>query len=267
MNNLEKEIETYLNGEMTLEEQKVFEQKIESDPVAQKEFKIYKEMHTLYNDADWEVLDSTIQNDKIIAHETFLKSEKGKSIAKNIQKAEEAYFNSSSTKIKKIVVYAGSIAALLVLGLFVFVQLNKDLDTKSLYAEHKNWNDLPSLTLRDGATSLAEGEKLFRKKEYDAALTIFKSYISKNSIQGNPQVLLYTGVTQLELDQNEAAITSFEQLLDSKTLDASKAYWYLSLAYLKINKVEEAKKQLQSLSKNPQNYKYKEAKELLSRLQ
>ncbi|MBQ0740130.1 hypothetical protein J9332_38200, partial [Aquimarina celericrescens] len=63
------------------------------------------------------------------------------------------------------------------------------------------------------------------------------------------------------------AIKSFEKLLGSDTLDASKAYWYLSLTYLKINKVEEAKTQLQILSKNPQNYKYKEAKELLNRLQ
>ncbi len=266
MNNLEKEIETYLNGEMTVDEQKIFEKKIESDPAAQKEFKIYKEMYTLYNDADWEISNNAAQNDKITAYEAFLKSEKGQSISKNIQKAEDAYFNSSSTKIKKIVLYAGSIAALLVLGLFVFVQLNKDIDTKSLYAEHKNWNDLPSLSLRNGVTSLSEGEMLFRKKQYDTALTVFKSYVSKNATQSNPQVLLYIGVTQLELDQNEAAIKSFKKLMDSKTLDASKAYWYLSLAYLKINKVEEAKKQLQILSRNSQNYKYKEAKELLKKL-
>ncbi|GGX15720.1 tetratricopeptide repeat protein [Aquimarina muelleri] len=267
MNNLEKEIETYLNGEMTVEENKIFEKKIELDPTAQKEFKIYKEMYTLYNDADWEISNSATQNDRITTYVTFLKSEKGQSISKNIQKAEDAYFNAFSTKIKKIVLYAGSIAALLVLGLFVFVQLNKDIDAKSLYAEHKNWNDLPSLSLRDGVTSLSEGEILFRKKQYSTALTVFKSYVSQNATQSNPQVLLYIGVTQLELNQNEAAIKSFEKLLGSDTLDASKAYWYLSLTYLKINKVEEAKTQLQILSKNPQNYKYKEAKELLNRLQ
>ncbi|WP_062061666.1 tetratricopeptide repeat protein [Aquimarina longa] len=253
MSSLEKEIEKYLNQEMSSEEKNIFEEKINNSPEAKKLLELYQEMDIIYNDSDWETTEITILNAKTSQYETFLKSEKGKAITTSIRQAENEYFTTiSSPKKKYFIVYAGSIAAILIIGLFIVFQLNKPIDSKSLYAEYKNWNDLPSLTVRDVNTNLAQAERLFREKKYTNALEIFNTYHSDtNSL--NPQVLLYIAIAQLELDQNKLAIENFNRLLNSDTLDAPKAHWYLALTYLKLEKIEEAKNELQILLKDSSN--------------
>ncbi len=268
MTNLEKEIEAYLNGEMTPEERQRFENKIHTNPDAKKELELYQEMRTILDDADWEVTDTSSQHVKVKNYEAFLKSEKGKSIATGIKSAENNYFKERPrNRVRQLIVYVGSIAAVLVIGLFVFLQLSKEVDSKSLYAKHKNWDELPSLTLRDANTELAEAEKLFKQQQYQEALDIFKKYQTEKSETLNPQVLLYIGVTQLELNRNEEAIESFKILRNSNTLDASKADWYLALAYLKLKDTEKAKKHLDQLVKTPNGYKYTAAVQLLDVLE
>lgn len=267
MSDLGKEIEVYLLGEMTPEEQQLFKEKINTNPEARKEFELYQEMNTIFNDADWEIEGASSQRHRVLQHETFLKSQKGKSIATSIQNAENDYFSSQpKNQVRQLIIYAGSIAAILIVGLFIFSQLNKNIDGERLYAAYKNWDELPSLTLRDGNSELALAEKLFRKKEYEKALVIFQNYLSQNTESINSQVLLYTGVTQLELHQNKLALQSFKNLQQSTSLDAPKAHWYLALTYLKTKNKEEAKKELQQLIKVPDAYKASIAKELIKKL-
>ncbi|OED36966.1 hypothetical protein AB832_05390 [Flavobacteriaceae bacterium (ex Bugula neritina AB1)] len=264
MTNLEKEIEAYLTGEMTLEEQQLFEKKIAANPDIRKELELYQEMHTIFDDTNWELTDTASQHPKVKSYETFLKSQKGKVIADAIQNAEEGYLKQHpGNRIRQFIVYVGSIAAIFIIGAFMFLQLHKNIDAKDLYAKHKNWQELPSLTLRDAHTDLSEAEKLFKQQKYQDALAIFSKYQTENDTVLNPQVLLYIGVTQLELDRNEKAIESFKRLLHSSTLDASKADWYLALAYLKLEETEQAKKHLERLVKTLNGYKYATAIELL----
>ncbi|WP_103069759.1 tetratricopeptide repeat protein [Aquimarina sediminis] len=268
MNNQEKEIEAYLRGEMRGEELRAFEKEIATDSVLAREIALYREMNVLYDDADWEITDSNIENRKVNEYETFLKSEKGRSIANSIQNVEDEYFDSKpSNQMRRFIVYVGSIAAILVIGLFVVFQLNKNFESENLYAEYKNWSDLPSLTLRNSNTDLAEAEKLFKQEKYKEALDLFLKYQSEDKVSSvNSQVVLYIGISQLELDKNEDALQSFRALLHSDSLDATKAYWYISLAYLKMNQVDDAKEQLQELIKDPGNYKYETAKKILKKL-
>jgi len=268
MTNLEKEIEAYLTGEMTSEEQQLFEKKVAANPDIRKELELYQEMHTIFDDTNWELTDMSSQHSKLKEHETFLKSQKGKSIATSIRNAEDNYFQERpKNRVRQLIVYAGSIAAIFIIGVFVFLQLHKNIDAKSLYAKHKNWQELPSLTLRDLRTDLAEAEKLFKQQKYQEAFIIFSKYQTENDSILNPQVLLYIGVTQLELHKNEKAIESFETLLHSNTLDASKADWYLALTYLKLEEIGQAKKHLEQLVKTPNGYKNAVAIELLRALE
>lgn len=269
MNNFEQKIEAFLNKEMTTEESTAFEQKIEKDPEARKVFELYRDMHIIYNDADWKITDSSSKHPKIKQHEDFFKSEKGKTLANSIQNVEKEYFNTTSKNQTRQYFYSAcAIAAFLVFGIFMFSKLStKKDDHRDLYVTYKDWSDLPSLTLRGDANNLVKAEKLFRQKNYTEALTLFKKYQKENNTTINWQALLYTGIAQLETNQNEAAIASFEKLKNSSSLDANKAYWYLALAYLKTNKPNNALKELRQLSKDPDNYKYKTGIELLKKIE
>ncbi|WP_299255890.1 tetratricopeptide repeat protein [uncultured Aquimarina sp.] len=267
MNTLEQDTEKYLNGEMTKEETAVFLKKIDTDPNAKKTLELYQEMNTVYDENNWELTDRNSTSKKVERYEDFLKSNKGKTISEAISRAEHSYFEEPhSLKIKQIFLYVGAIAAVFVAGLFFITQFGNPMERDQLYAEYKNWDVLPSLTLRDGGTDLARVEKLFKEEAYEESLTLLQKYISKNDQAINPQVLLYMGATQLELDQNEAAIGSFTKLLHSKTLDATKAHWYLALCYLKLKDLEKAKSELKLLIDNTTNFQKNEAKELLKQL-
>lgn len=269
MNDLEKEIESYLNREMTPEQRFAFEKKINTDPQLQKDINTYSEMHAFYDDADWNLADVATKNKTTIGYEAFLTGEKGKSIADSIKNAENQYFKNKSSSGPKLlwIRYAAAIAAILVIAFLVISQFDTHINSKDLYASYKNWDELPSLTLRDGNTELATAEKLFRQQKYAEALEVFTTYQSKNTKELNPQVLIYTGIAQLELNQYKAALHSFEQLLQSNTLDAPKAQWYLALTYLKMDNLSKTKEALKIISKNPKNSHYNNANELLRKLE
>ncbi|WP_271783647.1 tetratricopeptide repeat protein [Aquimarina algiphila] len=267
MSDLEKEIDAYLNGEMTPEMRKVFEDKILNDTEAKKEFELHREMNAVLNENDWEITETTSQHSKIIQYEAFLKSKKGKAIANSIQNAENDYFNNKSQSRKKqILLYGVSIAALFVIGLFIFFNSNNSINSQNLYAKYSNWEELPSLTSRNGDTDLAKAEKLFRQKQYQNALLILEKHQSTNDNTINPQVLIYIGVIQLELNNPEAANKNFQKLLQSNSLDAYKAHWYLALCYLKSEKIKKAKKELEIMIKDTISFKDENAQELIKQL-
>jgi len=249
MNTLEKDIENYLNGEMSKEETTAFLQKIASDPEAKSMLELYQEMNIVYDDQDWNVTDKKSIHKKIDQYESFLKSDKGVSVANKIKAAEQSYFDTQrapKTKMK-LLVYVAGIAAVLIAGLFLTKQFDTTITSDQLYADYKNWDAIPSLTLRAEDTHLARVEKLFVNKNYKESLRLLEEYVIANHQETNPQIMLYIGISQLELDKNKRAIATFTKLLNSNTLDAPKAHWYLALCYLKQDKSAIAKTELLKL--------------------
>ncbi|WP_299898434.1 hypothetical protein [uncultured Aquimarina sp.] len=262
---MEQDIERYLNNEMTQEEVAAFLNKIDTDPEAKKLLSLYQEMHIVYDQNDWELSDKKTTNQKVQQYEQFLRSDKGKEIASSIKSAEQSYFNEKPFRLTKILKYV-AVAAIFIAGLFLVVEYNQGTNTEQLYATYKNWDELPSLTLRDQNSDLTEIEQQFRAENYEESLLLLNTYVLNNDQEVNPQLLMYKGISQLELHKNTAAIDSFTELLESNTLDADKAHWYLALSYLKNQDVEKAKTELELLLEKPTNFKNKEAKELLSSL-
>lgn len=262
---MEQDIERYLTNEMTQEEVAAFLHKIDTDPEAKKLFNLYQEMHLIYDQNNWELSDKKTANQKVQQYEQFLRSDKGKEIADSIKAAEQSYFNEKPFGLTKILKYI-TVAAIFIAGLFLVIEYNQRSDTEQLYATYKNWEELPSLTLRDQNSDLTAIEQQFRAENYEESLRLLNTYILHNDQEANPQLLMYVGISQLEVHKNTAAKDTFMQLLDSKTLDADKAHWYLALSYLKSQDVEKAKAELTLLLEKPTNFKNKEAKELLSTL-
>lgn len=260
---IEEQIEAYLNQEMTAEEQSQFEQLLQEDGNIREEFEAYKSMYTIFDESDWELADSATTAQKVEAYESFLKSDEGKLLADNIKNAEESYFKSKPKgKSRSLWLYVGAAAAVLLIAVSVVLQWSKP-DALDLYASNKDWSDLPSLTVREGESDLSKAEALFVEGKYEKSLEVFEKYWANNA--DNPQVLLYIGVAHLELDQDAEALKFFEELRDSESLDAHKAYWYLALTYLKLNQEGKAVDALELLIKNS-DYQNAEARNLLKEI-
>lgn len=267
MSEIEKEIELYLSGNMTPEQQLNFEKKMNSDLQLKQDVATYHEMQSFYDPQDWNTIDPKKQHNQIEAYETFLKSEKGQGIASSIKSAENQHFQEKTPSgIKKWIWYGSSIAAILVIGFFIIFQITKTTDSIDLYAEYKNWEDLPSLTQRDENTQLSKAEGFFRKEQYSEALSEFRNYKVEHTDELNPQVLIYIGIAELELDQNKSAENTFTKLLNSNTLDAPKAHWYLALTYLKMNDRNKTMQELDKILKDSKNFNYKKAQKLVNEL-
>lgn len=112
----------------------------------------------------------------------------------------------------------------------------------------------------DRADNLTLAQQAYDKKEYQKALNLLNEY------PNNTSALMAKGNCEFLLDEYEKAIETFKQL-SNKKIDVhqkAKAQWYLALSYLKLEKVNEAKKSLQLFTKDS-NY-YSRAQTILKKL-
>lgn len=262
-------IERFLNNEMNNDERALFLEQIQQDEELKNAVETYKEMQLLYNDNDWEITDRSNKHPKIMESLAFLQSKEGERIKSIIQQEGVLYFT-EKPKTKKgifsIITTVSSIAAIFLIGFFLFKNFTNPSNV-DLYNDYKNdWQELPSLTLRGDNSHLTDIETLFKQKNYTKVLALLETSQKNNSKFTDPQLLIYLGITQLELDKNNEAVETFNKLLQGNNLDAYKGHWYLALSYLKLNNTSLAKQELQLILSDTANFKDKEAKEILKKI-
>ncbi len=262
-------IEKFLNNEMNDEEKALFLAEMERNETLKNAVETYEEMSVFYDDNDWEILENPKKHSKVKQSLDFLHSNKGQNIKSIIQQEEDYYFaETPKTKkgILKIITTLSSVAALFLVGMLIFKNFGNS-STLELYSEYNNnWEELPSLTVRGNTDMFTEIETSFKQKEYQKSLTLINNVLKEDTKTTDPQLLLYLGISQLELDKNKAAIQTFTQLLQSNTLDAFKAHWYLALSYLKLDNTTLATQELQFLLADDKNFKDVEAKKILEQI-
>src|SRR6185369_3981789 len=92
------------------------------------------------------------------------------------------------------------------------------------------------------------------EKNYSAAISMFNAALKNDG--ENSEALFYNGVSNLSLNEEVVAINLLESVVKNspnKFSDAAK--WYLSLAYIKKNKIPKAKKLLIELSNSNNEFK------------
>lgn len=255
-------IEKYLSGLMSEEEEVLFLKEVNTNEGLKNALTTYKDMEIILDDNDWQITDFDDKNPKIKEHVNFLQSEKGKHIKEIISQEESNYFRKSSSKFTKIISITASVAAVLMVSFLLLKSPNTNL-----YDSYKNdWQELPSLTLRGENNSIAQLETLFNDQKYTEALALLNTYTDTN-VTNNPQILMYKGVLNLELNNHQKAIASFTQLQNSNSIDAFKAHWYLALTYLKTKENKLALKELKLLTSKSKVFKHKEASSLIKELE
>ena len=142
---------------------------------------------------------------------------------------------------------------------------NRGINNDDLYAEYSDYSNLPSFVSRGevGTDSLYNAENLFKENKYKEALDIFQSQINTSTNTGS--VYIYTGLSQIELEQYKQAENTFDTLIESNLLDAEKGYWYKALLYLKQDNHEKAISILKVIV-SESLFNNKKATELLNKL-
>jgi tetratricopeptide (TPR) repeat protein len=98
--------------------------------------------------------------------------------------------------------------------------------------------------------NIRKGMEHYNSKEYDQAIPIFIDYLENNKDASDySQIEFYLAVSYLSKQETDRSTELFEKLInidDQMIQEDSK--WYLSLAYARSGKVEDAKKQLEGLA-------------------
>ena len=256
-----EKIDAYLRNELSDEERLIFEKELSFNEELNEEFKIHQELFTQVDENPWMIL-NTFKNDDIKEIQDHFKSEEVAQLKNTIKKVSNSY---AIKEKRKPFLYRKLMPALIAASilLFLFIKIySTPVSHIDLYEKYNDLNDLPSLTSRGNANQFSEGERLFRAKEYDLSYAFFNAVSNE---QRPPGVLIYLGLSALELNDFDQAVVHFKELKKMNVLDSSKSYWYLSLTYLKSGDTHKTKETLKELI-NGQHYKTIEAKKLLNDL-
>jgi len=105
----------------------------------------------------------------------------------------------------------------------------------------------------------------FKDKDYAEASVLFSNIIKRDST--NIAVIFYNGICQIENNELENAIKSFQYIIRYEdTLYVEHAEWYLALCYLKTHQLDLAKVQFKKIVSEDDNYYKKDAQKILSEL-
>ncbi len=256
-------IAAYIEQTLSATERIAFEKRLEEDTALATEVQIHREMHTYYTEPDTlhdlqEYPPATMATLK-----KHLASDETAALSQKIRAGKRIYENTQKRKKRIRLSYYAAAAAILVIFLISQLVFQQNATPQELYAEYKNWEDVPSLTVKGTPDAeMAQAEALFLERKYAEAITIFEKQLPTQ----HPHLLIYMGISYLELNAIEKARHSFDTLLQSNTLDSHKAYWYIALSYLKQGDHTKAITYLELVRSNPKNYGYEQAEELLEAL-
>lgn len=102
----------------------------------------------------------------------------------------------------------------------------------------------------------------YEQGKYDEALALFKKLYATTE---TPHYLFYQANALLQLNRPKEAITALQIHLKTKDTLTQKSHWYLAMAYLKLNDVTNAKKNLEQVVLE-NKYNVEKAKSLLKKL-
>lgn len=258
-------IEQYLNQEMNTLEKEDFEAEINNSNELKEFIELYYQIDDFEDAENWTLYEGNSERLKN-ASQLFLAKDVQEFSKKTTAFRDNYHTSKNKKKTPWLRLAIGSgLAACIVLLLFsTLFQSNNLID---LYHDNKSWNELPSLTIKGDTEKLdiANIELFFLEKKYKETIILCNRVI-QNTETIQPNILLYLGVSQLELELYQDALNSFSILENSTAIDFHKAYWYKSLVYLKQKNKEKASIELQKIVNNNAYFNHEKAINILRKI-
>jgi tetratricopeptide (TPR) repeat protein len=244
MNDNLETIEAYLNGTMTAEERRLFEEKMKSDPELEETCRMYL------------AIQSTMSKPT---------TAKGEEELKDTLRTVRANYAGAPPTGRRIVFRAWhAVAALFIVavgaGLFFFLQKP---DAGALYKKYAQHAEI-SIDTRSGANDRLglSAARAYNAGNFSRAADLLNRYNTREP--GVAEMQLAEGVSYLELDRYAEAERLFETVARGQTVFAGHAQWYLGLLYLKQRKFDECRKALEAIPADASFYE--KAQSLLKEL-
>jgi len=181
-------------------------------------------------------------------------------IKKELQKLDNP-----KVKLRKISAWAiaASIAVLLFLGSYALLKKETVSQQDLFAANFEPYQNVLHIVVRGKKNNdLVDEAFLYYENNDFAHFLELMSQVKPISLDDD----FYVAIAYLKLGETKKAITILNEYLTARnTRFKQQAYWYLSLAYLKTDQVNAAKKALKEVSKSP-DFKQKEAVKLLKQL-
>ncbi len=234
-----EDIERFCKNQMSSEEKLAFEKKLLLNDELQTEVELYK-------------------NNIIPLEHKYKHSRAEQDLAQNLNKLGEEYFQPKKTQKLALtwILRTAAVAAIVIIGLFIF---NPKADLYKEYAQHQM---LDVQTKGSSNAFLKAGVTYFNSKNYTQAEESLESYLEQ---ENDVQLKLYLGISKLELEKFEEALSVFYSADIQESIFKDKADWYIALTHLKEEETEACKTVLNKISSESEFYS--EAQDLLKALE
>ena len=224
-NSSEDKISAYLRGELSDLEQQSLVDKIANDPELAKELNRQK---------------------MISEHIELLEDRKITEQVRAVHKREMER-RRKSLRFKKLKKWAIAAIVLLLISLAWWLW-QRPTTPEKLFAENYAAYDLYFGDRGEGDLMIEAGG-LYLSANYESAIPLFEKLLEQDKTLTKARFAL--GICQMELGNWEKAISNFQPLIEEKDiLYAENAQWYVALALIKLDKLEEAKTYLNQLKGN-----------------
>lgn len=259
-----KHIESYLLGHLSIEEVALVEKRMSDDIRFRESVLLHKQLFESLSENNWSSA-KNVDPKRLQEYEALYRDKETAQLKETLIQAQINYKKNTPKSIRPWFYYLS--AAFVAILITIAVLIPQQQTPQELYVEYYTLSDIPSLATRGGEedTSLIDAERYFEEGNYKNVLAILTPKVS-SVVRNKASVLLYKGISEMELRQFEKAQATFDQLIESDLTDASMGFWYKALLFLKMEAKEKTKMTLFQIQKSPSNYKYKEAKSLLEKL-
>lgn len=191
-------------------------------------------------------------------------------LAKEEVKSQTIEILEKKRKQKWLLSILGSIILVLSLA-FLFNKLNNDKveNTENLYATYYQPSELSNQRSSNSGSlnkSFENALIAYSKKDYKKAILIFEETINDPAFSSVDEGILYLGISNLELNQTEIALSHFTSI-NADSYFSEEADWYIALSLLKLNRIDETKEILHKIAVDSRHYKQKLAIELLKKIE
>lgn len=256
-------IENYLKGELSGDALDDFERQLKDSPDFAQEVQLHRELYSHFND---EVPDYQLDSPKKQTLNTYVKSEEVKAFQAKLKAAKQNTERSTTSdqpaKIRSLRwVYAAAASILLLIIGYFLINQNTSIQPNDLYASVSTHEILSTTEMGTTATTLQAIDKSFNQKNYAEVLNILPGFLDNlPETDKNYYHLLRTkGIAELETNQYEKALQTFDRLANSDALIASHGKWYTVLTYLKKDDTQKFKTTLAEYIKQGHTYKKDQA--------
>ncbi len=231
----------YLNGTLSVNDKKAFEEQLKVEAEFNESFLNYKELSGF--------LENKFENEQ-----------SSQAFEENLKSISNTHFNKDEVKEKVIKFkpwqYAIAASVAILFGVFIFS------GDSATYNDFSNHNSI-SLTVRgENDVLLSKAEKAFNEKDFENANLYFDQILDAD--HGNIEIQLYKAISLIEINKFNTAYKLLANISEGASVFKYKAMWYMALGKLKQEDYNACERILNKIPEEADEYN--KAKKLLRKL-